>query len=483
MSEVKTILDHGKIYLIANITHRAAGLLLLPIYTHVLSTQEYGLYAIVMAVTDLFTVIFGMGFSGAMSRFYFDSNNSIADQNKVVSTTLIGFFGIAALIIICAYPMAMITVNIMFDSQQHLALFVFAIAGLVFTILFELLMGYAVIRKRAWKYFAMALSKALLFIGLNLYFVVYLELGVPGIIYATIASLGSLGIVLLVLTLSRVGVTFSFPLFKQMVLFGLPLVPSAFANSALTTVERYYINLLVGPAAVGVYSLGHRLASMLHMFIAAPFSQIFFVRRFETLSKGEDQSAFHRILLLFVALMMTCAVLLSLFGTEIIWLIAPEDYYDVVIVLPLLGLSFVLSSLNLNIELGIFYNKKTWAIPIIGFVTLGVGIPANYVFISQFGIMGAGLALVAVNIVRISTTVLVNSVLGSPLIRIDWKRAIAIMALGTILGLVVNQLIQQQIAFQWIALKLGLAGLFILLLLKTHLLDKHTRQDLFRLQP
>ncbi|GAC13706.1 lipopolysaccharide biosynthesis protein [Aliiglaciecola lipolytica] len=478
MSEVKTIVDHGKIYLIANITNRSAGLLLLPVYTYVLSVEDYGLYAIIMAVSDLFTIVFGMGFAGAMSRFYFERNNSKQQQNLVVSTTMLGFFAIASLILVFAYPLASLTVEVMFQSQQYLQLFMYTIAGLVFTILYELLMGYAVIRKRAWSYFAMALSKAVLFIGLNLLFVVYWKLGVPGIIYATIASLGSLSLVALAITFSRVGFGFSKTLFKQMLLFGLPLVPSAFANSALTTVERYYINSIIGPAAVGVYSLGHRLASMLHMFIAAPFSQIFFVRRFETLAKGEDQSAFHRILLLFVAVMMFFALLLSLFGTEIVWLISPEAYLDVVVVLPLLGLSFVLSSLNLNIELGIFYNKKTWAIPLIGFITLAVGIPANYLLIHQFGIYGAGLALLFVNIVRLVTTVLINSVLGSPFITLDWSRASSIMTVGTVLGILVNLAMSDSVSFYSVALKLTVAAVFLMMLLKTPLLDKQTKQDL-----
>lgn len=482
MSEVKTIIDHGKIYLIANITNRSAGLLLLPIYTHVLSVEEYGLYAIVMAISDLFTIIFGLGFSGAMSRFYFDNIGNETEQNRVVSTTFLCFFGIAASIMILAYPLAMVVVNVMFDSQEHLSLFVFAIAGLVFTILYELLMGYVVIRKKAWTYFGMALSKAILFIGLNLLLVVYFELGVPGTIYATILALGSLATIALVITFYHVGFGFSLDLFKQMVKFGLPLVPSAFANSALTTIERYYINLLVGPAAVGIYALGHRLASMLHMFIAAPFSQIFFVRRFETLAKGEDQTTFHRILLLFIAIMTTAALFLSVFGTEIIWFIAPDDYYDVVMLLPLLGISFVLSSLNLNIELGIFYNKKTWVIPVIGFVSLGVGIPANYIFVSQFGIFGAALALLTVNIVRLASTVLMNSMVGSPFIVVDWKRAISIMVFGCAIGLAVNSLAASELGFMWLAVKLTVIAIFVVLLLKSPLLDQRTKQDLVALR-
>jgi O-antigen/teichoic acid export membrane protein len=300
-----------------------------------------------------------------------------------------------------------------------LGVFVFAIAGLIFTLLFEVVVGYTIIQKKAWSYLSIAISKAVLFIASNLILVFYLKLGVPGVIYATVISLGSLSLILSVGILRTVGTGFSFPLMREMVSYGIPLIPASFADAALPVVERHFINVLVGPSAVGIYSLGHRLASMLQMFIAKPFSEIFFVRRFETLAKGEDQGVFNRILLVFVALMITCSLGLSLFGHEIITLISPEEYLGIIPAIPVLGLCFVLSSLNLNIQLGIIYQKKTWTIPVIGLVALLASVPANYLLIGKFGILGAALALLLINILRIATTLTINLLIGTRLINID----------------------------------------------------------------
>lgn len=481
-SESRTITSYGSIYLLANIINRSAGFILIPVYTHVLSLEEYGLYAIIMAVSDMLAILFGMGFSAAMIRFYFDFDDESPEQKSVISTTLLGFFILAAFILIAAYPIARVVVSIIFESTENLGIFIFAIVGLIFTLLFEIVIGYTVVRKNVWQYLFIAVSKALLFIGTNVFFVIYLDLGVPGIIYATVLSLGSISVFFAGTIFRKVGFRFSARILREMVAYGLPLIPASFTNAALPVVERHFINVLVGPAAVGIYALGHRLASMLQMFIAKPFSEIFFVRRFETLSKGEDQSVFNRILLVFVALMMTCALGLSVFSNEIINLISPADYLAVVPAIPVLGLCFVISSLNLNIQLGIIYQKKTRIIPIIGLVVLTASIPANYLLIGKFGILGAALALLLMNSLRIVLTLIFNLSIGTRMINIDWPRAIAIVFIGTLAGVLVVGLMPQGISIQGVLIKLLIAALFVLMLFKTPLLDKETKAELATLR-
>jgi O-antigen/teichoic acid export membrane protein len=45
------------------------GLILLPLYTSYLTTEEYGIFAILEVTSQLFTIIFGLQLSTAMLRF------------------------------------------------------------------------------------------------------------------------------------------------------------------------------------------------------------------------------------------------------------------------------------------------------------------------------------------------------------------------------------------------------------------------------
>ena len=437
--EANTIARYGKIYALANVVNRSAGFLLIPLYTHLLTLAEYGLLAMVLAVTDILCLLFGLGFTSALSRFYFDAAHDREKTQQVVSTVFLGVLCMSLLICLLALPLSYAIALTVFNNLSYLPLLATAIFGLIFTILFEVELGYVTVQKKAWLYFFMSLGKAVLFIALNFVFVYELRLGVQGIIYATFISMALLSLVGIIVIFKHVGFKFSYPLFIDLLKFGLPLVPSAMANTGMTLTERYFLNLLAGPAAVGAYALAERLTSLLRMFIAAPFSQIFFVRRFESLVAGDNQQAFHRIFLIFVALMSVAALGLSLLGAEIISIIAPSSYQGLIPLIPLMGLCFVLSSINQNVELGLLYEKKTGIIAYIGIACFMLCIPINYALISLFNAMGAVYALLLVNIVRLLMTTWASKKIGADLIKLDWASAILIMLLATSIGIFFTQ--------------------------------------------
>lgn len=474
MTETRTIAKFSGIYAMANLINRSAGLILIPLYTHALSPTQYGLYAMVQTVADIFGLLAGMGIAKAMGRYFFEYDEDDPMRNRVISTTILGFLGIGLLLIATAYPLAHIVTTLIYSSSEHATLFALALASLVFTLLFEIEVNYLVMRKLAWPYLLLALAKALLLLICNGVLVLHLKLGVAGIVYSMAISLGILAIVAGIGIIRHTGTSFSIGLFQRLIRFGLPLVPSATANAAIALSQRYFLNSLIGPVAVGIYALADRLASLLQLFVAAPFSQIFLVRRFETLAKGEDQQIFHQILLLFVCVMGAAVLFLSLFSIEINTLIAPHDYNEAAQLIPLLALCYALSSINLNIELGILYQKQTWAIATIAFITLGLSIPCNYLLIDIFGINGAAYAYILINIIRLALTVLANSRVGASLIRLDWMRAAVILILATGLGVITTH--QNNTNLAWIAVKLALFSGFILLTITTPILDKANRR-------
>jgi O-antigen/teichoic acid export membrane protein len=202
----------------------------------------------------------------------------------------------------------------------------------------------------------------------------------------------------------------------------------------MRVVERQLL-LAGGAATVGRYGLADRLASLLQMFIAAPFSQVFFVRRFETLARRENQQELERALLIFVAVMAAASLAFSSFGPEILSIIAPSAFRGAAELLPWLALSFVLASLNLNIELGILYAKRTAIVPIIGMIALAASVSLNFVLIPLYGAMGAAVTAVIVGIVRLLLTAAANGRWGTPDVSTNWPRVIFVLTGATLLGI------------------------------------------------
>ncbi len=437
--ETKNVVKHGPIYLAGNLIHRAAGIVLIPLYTHHLLPAEYGVYALLVSVMDMLTILLGCGLASAMNRFYFDVKNEY-QRLQLISTVFICLLILSVLIGLSAYPLGWVIVRFMFDSAEYAGLFALAIATLIFTLLFEVQMNYAVVRKRPQIFLGLAVAKAVLLLALNLVWVGYAHMGLWGVVGSMLVTFALITLLYLVCIFWQVGWHWSPTLVKQLFIYGMPLVPSAFANASMTFIERYCLNHWAGAAVVGVYALAFRLASLLQMFIATPFSQVFFVRRFETLARGEPQSGLDSLLLVFVAVMSLAVLALALFSQEILQLIAPNSYAGVAPLLPLLGVCFVLSSINQNYELGIMYQKKTYYIALIGGISLAATVVLNIILVPMFAVWGALLALLAVNIIRLVATLRVNRLCAAALIHLDLKRAVVMLMVALLVAVLTHEL-------------------------------------------
>jgi O-antigen/teichoic acid export membrane protein len=478
MSEARRIVRDGRVYAISNVVNRAAGLALLPVLTHVLSPAQFGLYAIVQSTIDVLSVLAGLGLTGAMNRFYLEYPDDAAMRDRVISTVLLMVLGVAALAFLLSWPLAPALARLVLGSDENALLCGIALIGLGFIALFEVECAYAVVRKRVGLYFALSCAKALGLIGCNVLFVVVLRMGVAGVLLSTAIAIGTIAVVSLVAILRRTGIHFVPALARRLVRFGAPLVPSALGSSALGLVERYYLNSAAGAAAVGLYSLAGRLASLLQMFIAAPFSQTYSVRRVETLVKGEDQRVYDRILLLFVLTMSLSSFALSIFGADLIAAIAPGSYAPAVQLVPLLGLCTILASINFNLELGIHYSKRTWALPVSTTVTLAASLPLNWWLSLHYAALGTALAQVGVNVVRIMSTLVLNARVGSREVQLDWPRATAIMSATLIAALVWLELRLPALHPAWMLAKAVVVAGVAAAIVASPLLGRLARADL-----
>ncbi len=478
MSEARAIVRDGRVYALSNIVNRAAGLALLPVFTHVLTPAEFGLYAIVQSAVDVLTVLCGLGLTGAMNRFYLEYPDDGAMRDRVISTVLLLVLVVASATILLSWLLGPLMARWILGGDEHALLCTIALVGLGCIALFEVECAYAVVRKQVGLYFALSSAKALALIGCNVLFVVELHLGVRGVLLATAASMGVIAAFTLVAILRRTGLHFMPSLARRLVRFGAPLVPSAFGSSALGLVERFYLNSAATTASVGLYSLASRLASLLQMFIAAPFSQTYSVRRIETLVQGQAQAVFDRILLLFVLLMSVSAFALSIFAADLIALIAPGAYALAGQLVPLLALCVTLASVNFNLELGMHYSKRTWALPIGTAVTLAASLPLNWWLSLHYGALGTALAVVAVNVVRILATLALNARVGSREVSLDWPRAIAIMGTALVAGLLWLEFRSPVLDPAWMAAKAMLVVMVAAALTASPLLGSAARADL-----
>ncbi|CBS88798.1 lipopolysaccharide biosynthesis protein [Azospirillum lipoferum] len=478
--EAGTIIKHGWMFMVANVVNRAAGLLLLPLYAKVLSPAEFGVYALIGVVGDIVAVMLMIGMINAFTVVYFEHPDE-RGRSRVVSTTMIGLWAASLALLAVALPAGWGASELLFGSRDQGPIIAFAFAGIAFSAVFELALAYYRVHKRSGTCLLISVGKAVGLIGLNLGFLLWMDLGVTGIFLANAITFVGLGVGLTVAILAANGLGFSFGLLKRVTVLGLPFMPQTMLDMGNQFAMRYLVNLLMGVAAVGVLSFGLRLATMLYMFLTASFLQIWSVSRIEAQENtaGREQSEF--VFYLFVVLLSAAALGMALTAPEVLWLIASSEYDTVLPCMPLLVLAYVVHGVRMHAEVGLVKTKKVGVLPAISLGGLAVGVLIMAVTLGPLGLMGGAIGVLGRELAMLGATEALCRRLAPKEPPLSAFRVLGILAPGAVAYLAGLALFGFEVNPSFTAAKVGLTMLFAIVVLFGPSFGKTDRAMLFRM--
>ncbi len=390
-SELKLILRHSSVYGLANMLNQAMSILLLPLYTQFLTPADYGVLEIIYFLSTIVSIVLGLGIADAMSRFYFDSEDQ-ARRNLVVSTTVIGIGSIYLAFCLLLLPLSGWAAELFLDSRDYTEHFVilFLTLGVGFTS--SIGMSYLRVEKRSVTLLIYSVSQLVLTIGLNLYFIIELQMGAKGILLSTLIASAIMGFGLLAWILSKTGLGFSKDLYRQMISFGLPMIPSSLGSYVVIASDRYFVKEYVSLADTGLYSLGYKIGSAMHSFITAPFIQIWTPRRFELFGTDDSEQVFAKIFTYFFAALTFLGLAVSLLARDILKIMTTEAYWSAHIVVPVVVLAHLIHALYYHFMIAISYKKQTKYYAYLNIVVGVINLAMNFILIPTMGVMGAALS-------------------------------------------------------------------------------------------
>ena len=88
MSNHKAFLKHSANYGLATLATRALAFVSIPVYTRLLTVEEYGIVGVFMSVVGIAQVLFTMNAEVAISRYYYDAKD-IEDFKMFVGASLL----------------------------------------------------------------------------------------------------------------------------------------------------------------------------------------------------------------------------------------------------------------------------------------------------------------------------------------------------------------------------------------------------------
>ena len=370
---------------ISNFASKILIFFLVPIYTAVLTTAEYGDFDVVKTTISLVIPILSVNIGEAVMRFTLDPENN---QRTIISN---GFL----------YILAAILFGAIFSICQYLFSFISILKGFELPVFlyfsFVLLESYMTQTAKGLNKVkimgVIGLIETILMVALNLLFLLYFKLGLLGFYWANSIALASSSLLYFFLLKLWKYLEFGInkELNKKMVMYSLPLVLTAVGWTLNSSIDKYSVTFFLGNSANGLLAIAYKIPNVLDavktIFIQA--WQISAVTEFD----ASDKVKFYSNMFLFVNFGISIsAAILILLTNPLAMLLFKKDFYEAWAYVPLLIVSVTINSMAgyLGPILSAQYKSKSMALSaIFGII---INIIADIVLIQLFGVHGAIIA-------------------------------------------------------------------------------------------
>jgi O-antigen/teichoic acid export membrane protein len=384
------LLRDSTLYFVGNMAGRLLSLVMIPFYTHHLSTEEYGILALVELSTSIVAIVFGLQSIGqTLTRVYHDQDD-VAERRRVVSTTLLG----TALLAVCIAALAAIfagPIAAAINLPGEIALLRAGFAAMVFSTLAEVVLVYQRMRERSRFFLIYSMVSLAATLVLNIWFIGALHFGVWGFVSSKLAVAGVGSVFLLAYAFSEVGLAWRARHARALARFGAPLVLSSTAYFSIHFSDRLFL-AHVSKSDVGIYQLAYNFAFLLSILVGDSFGKSWDVTFYSYAADEGWQTRFARIGAWLFFVLGAGAVGISVFGQDVLRLVVPPAYLPPLLMLPVLVFGYFFREIGdffrniLLIDLG---SGLVGRIALAGAV---LNLALNIVLIPRYGIWGAAIA-------------------------------------------------------------------------------------------
>jgi O-antigen/teichoic acid export membrane protein len=428
-SHIKTTFKHTIIYGLSSIAEKAVGFIMLPFYTHLLGVEAYGILEMIQVVVSVLTVLVSYGVASAVNRFYFERKTE-PERYLLISTASITMFLLTVAVCLPTLLLSKQIARLAF-GVEGLAYYL-NLALLVFFVDTTAIVGQVYILQKQKSVFFSLLSFARFFLGLilNIYLVLYLRLGILGILYSQLVTVSLYATFIDIYTLKFTGIHFKIEEAKTILKYSLPLLPGHVAMFIRSNTDRIILRTFMGLTELGVFGTVSKFTDLMGVFVHEPFMKIWIVKRMEIADTPEGPKTISRMFTQYLAVSLFFGLLLSLEIPLLIKVLTPEEFWVSGMIAFLAVTSRVVFHSYYHFLFGLLYGKATAKISGIQIVSAGTTVAANIVFIKYYGLLGAFMAaLLVYGIQCISTYILAQKYYR---IEYEWRR-IVIMTTSALL--------------------------------------------------
>lgn len=371
-------------FVICGFMTRGISLLTTPIFTRLLTTEQYGVYSVFNSWLEIVTIFASLKLGYGV---YIQGLVKFGDEQDRFSSSLLGLastwcggvfvvyllfhkmfnhlLGLDTPTMVCMFIMVISTVALDFWSARKRNEFnyVTLVKVTMFIVILKPVLGIIAVflSDNAYKVEARIVTLALV------------ELVV--------------GIILYIQIMCRGREFYSKKYWKYALAFNLPLVPHFLSQVILNHSDRIMIQKMVGASAAGVYSLAYSMAMILSM-INTSILQAIRPWVFQRIKANEEEKI-QPVVVSAILVVAFCNIMLISFAPELVAIFAPGSYSGAIGLMPPITLAVLFAFLyNLFVDIEMYF-EKTKSVMNIAIVCAALNLITNYFGIKWFGYAAA----------------------------------------------------------------------------------------------
>lgn len=370
-------------YTICNILQKGISFIVIPIYTRVLSTTEYGEYSVFQSWLNILIIFATLNlycgvFTKAMVE-YDDDRDRYTSCMQALSTMLtVGLFLI--------YLIRIEFWNSLFRMETMTMILMF-----LYFVFYPAIMFWSVRQRVEYKYKSMVIVTLLVSVAIpiiSLLLLFYTDLRSKAVIWGYLLVQGVAGSIFYGYNFIKGKIFYEKKYWIHALKFNIPLIPHYLSLIVLGQADRIMIGKYCGTGKTAIYNLAYQVSMLMNIFIVAINNSLVpwtYARLKEKEYKSIKKTS--NSLCIMNAVMTIGAILIA---PEIIRILGTEEYIDAIWVIPMVTISVYFTfvySLFSNVE---FYFGQTKYVMVASVVGAILNIILNAMFIPKYGFIAAG---------------------------------------------------------------------------------------------
>ena len=461
MSEYVRFIQRIGLVGLTNILISLSSLIFIPIITKSFTTAEYGMWAQVNTTIALVPNIANLGLPYTMVRFL----SAEKDKQKIkdsfypmITLTFISTLIICLLFIVFGNSIA----NALFNGSMQVLYITTAIS--FFACMNLMLISYFRTFQQMKRYSLFLVLQSYIGVFVSIY-LTYAGYDIETVVLGLLTGYVSVFIMMAFLIVRYLGIGLGkWSNLKEQLAFAIPTIPSNVSSWVVDSSDKYVIGILIGSVAVGCYSPGYALGSILLMFLS-PFAVLLPAILPEHYEKGnidEVDKYLSYSMKYYLLLTVPAAVGMSVLSKPLLYIITtPEIALGGYMVTPFVCLGAIFMGMYgitnniLILEKNTMILGKLWIIVAISNIAL------NIVLVPYLNILGAAIATLICYILAFAVTAIASK--KTMRLPFDIKEMLKIIAASGIMGIIVHMMNPNGIINVLISILLGVIIYFAII--------------------